>query len=92
MATQGNGTPISVAECVMWISQINKMLYGEYLRKRELFTQYTTSELENLVVASTIWSASSSEGMVNEDLRTLLPLKSVLVQEITDRISLVNVS
>ena len=92
MAIQGNGTPISVAECVMWISQINKMLYGEYLRKRELFTQYTTSELENLVVASTIWPASSSEGMVNEDLRTLLPLKSVLVQEIADRISLVNVS
>lgn len=44
------------------------MLYGEYLRKREIFTQYTTGELTDPLSASLAWPASSSEGFVNEEL------------------------
>lgn len=44
------------------------MLYGEYLRKREIFTQYTTGELTDPLSASLSWPASSHEGLVNEEL------------------------
>lgn len=60
--------PINVSECLMWISQINKMITAEYLRKRDLFTQYTTNQLSNLTEASSTWAASSPEGMINYDL------------------------
>lgn len=48
---------------------MDKMLYGEYLRKRELFAQYTTNQIENVLEASSIWPASSCEGMIDFSLR-----------------------
>ena len=39
---------------------------NRYLRKRDLFNQYTTNNITNLQMAAVTWPASSSEGMVNE--------------------------
>ncbi|KNB41894.1 hypothetical protein JH06_4583 [Blastocystis sp. subtype 4] len=66
LAVRGSGVSLTVSECVLWICKINKMITAEYLRKRDLFTQYTTNELEDLLSASLIWPAISSEGFVNE--------------------------
>ena len=44
------------------------MLYGEYLRKREIFTLYSTGELTDPLSASLSWPACSNEGLVNEEL------------------------
>ena len=53
---------------------------SRYLRKKDLFSQYTTNQLENLQEAALIWPASSSEGMVNEEL----------LRTITERVGLLN--
>ena len=71
-AIQGSGIPITVSECVLWISQINKMISAEYLRKRDLFTQFTTNQMNNWNESSSIWPASSSEGMIDFSLCFLL--------------------
>ena len=69
------------------------MLYGEYLRKREIFTQFTTGELTDPLSASLDWPACSNEGMVNEELCREERLSvMLLVREISERISLVNQS
>mgnify|MGYP003086859266 FL=1 len=80
IAAQGSGTPLTVSECVLWICQIQKMITAEYLRKKDLFSQYTTNQVENLQEAALIWPASSSEGMVNEET----------LRSITERVSLLN--
>ena len=54
---------------------------SRYLRKKDLFSQYTTNQVENLQEAALIWPASSSEGMVNEET----------LRSITERVSLLNV-
>ena len=69
VASQGTGIPITAAECALWIGQIDKMLYGEFLRKRELFAQYTTNQIENVIEASSVWPASSCAGMIDFSLR-----------------------
>ena len=69
MASQGSGIPILAGECALWIGQMDKMLYGEYLRKRELFAQYTTNQIENVLEASSFWPAISCEGMIDFSLR-----------------------
>lgn len=81
---------ISAGECALWISQIDKMIYGEYLRKREIFTQYTNNQLENGLEAASIWPASSCEGMIDFSLRSTRVRESVVVNAISSRISLVN--
>ena len=81
---------ISAGECALWISQIDKMIYGEYLRKREIFTQYTNNQLENGLEVASIWPASSCEGMVDFSLRSTRVRESVVVNAISSRISLVN--
>ena len=81
---------ISAGECALWISQIDKMIYGEYLRKREIFTQYTNNQLDNGLEAASIWPASSCEGMIDFSLRSARVRESVVVNAISSRISLVN--
>lgn len=90
VAYRGTGMAISAGECALWISQIDKMIYGEYLRKREIFTQYTNNQLENGLEAASIWPASSCEGMVDFSLRSTCVRESVVVNAISSRISLVN--
>lgn len=90
VAYRGTGMAISAGECVLWISQIDKMIYGEYLRKREIFTQYTNNQLENGLEAASIWPASSCEGMIDFSLRSTRVRESVVVNAISSRISLVN--
>ena len=53
---------------------------SRYLRKKDLFSQYTTNQVENLQEAALIWPASSSEGMVHEET----------LRSITERVSLLN--
>ena len=81
---------ISAGECALWISQIDKMIYGEYLRKREIFTQYTNNQLDNGLEAASIWPASSCEGMIDFSRRSARVRESVVVNAISSRISLVN--
>ena len=90
VAYRGTGMAISAGECALWISQIDKMIYGEYLRKREIFTQYTNNQLENGLEVASIWPASSCEGMVDFSLRSTRVRESVVVNAISSRISLVN--
>ncbi len=90
VAYRGTGMAISAGECALWISQIDKMIYGEYLRKREIFTQYTNNQLENGLEAASIWPASSCEGMIDFSLRSTRVRESVVVNAISSRISLVN--
>ena len=90
VAYRGTGMAISAGECALWISQIDKMIYGEYLRKREIFTQYTNNQLENGLEAALIWPASSCEGMIDFSLRSTRVRESVVVNAISSRISLVN--
>ena len=71
VAYRGTGMAISAGECALWISQIDKMIYGEYLRKREIFTQYTNNQLENGLEAASIWPASSCEGMIDFSLQRI---------------------
>ena len=44
------------------------MISAEYLRKRDLFTQFTTNQMNNWNESSSIWPASSSEGMIDFSL------------------------
>ena len=90
VAYRGTGMAISAGECALWISQIDKMIYGEYLRKREIFTQYTNNQLENGLEAASIWPASSCEGMIDFSLRSTRVRESVVVNAISSSISLVN--
>lgn len=53
---------------------------SRYLRKRDLFNQYTTNQLSNLQLAALAWPATSSEGMVNE----------AVLRSINERLMLLN--
>lgn len=66
------------------------MITAEYLRKRDLFTLYTTNQIDNFTEASTSWAASSPEGMIQYELCSRISFDSFVVAEISERVSLVN--